>query len=151
MSRGLVLGYDKTARRDVFMDDATRATSLHIVGAPGTGKTKLIEHLIRTDIRGGKGVCLLDPHGHLFDNIVRWCECLGIETYRKMLILDPSAPDFAFSFNPLDYRRYAGKGEGGITLDFILDTVIRAIAQACLLYTSPSPRDGLLSRMPSSA
>src|SRR5665647_1768082 len=25
------------------------------------------------------------------------------------------------------------------------------IAQTCLLYTSPSPRDGLLSRMPSSA
>ena len=25
------------------------------------------------------------------------------------------------------------------------------IAGACLLYTSPSPRDGLLSRMPSSA
>ena len=24
-------------------------------------------------------------------------------------------------------------------------------AEACLLYTSPSPRDGLLSRMPSSA
>ena len=24
-------------------------------------------------------------------------------------------------------------------------------AQLCLLYTSPSPRDGLLSRMPSSA
>ena len=24
-------------------------------------------------------------------------------------------------------------------------------AQTCLLYTSPSPRDGLLSRMPSSA
>ena len=26
-----------------------------------------------------------------------------------------------------------------------------AILYACLLYTSPSPRDGLLSRMPSSA
>ena len=26
-----------------------------------------------------------------------------------------------------------------------------AAAKACLLYTSPSPRDGLLSRMPSSA
>ena len=25
------------------------------------------------------------------------------------------------------------------------------ISSACLLYTSPSPRDGLLSRMPSSA
>ena len=28
---------------------------------------------------------------------------------------------------------------------------IRALTQDCLLYTSPSPRDGLLSRMPSSA
>ena len=26
-----------------------------------------------------------------------------------------------------------------------------AVAKSCLLYTSPSPRDGLLSRMPSSA
>ena len=29
--------------------------------------------------------------------------------------------------------------------------VSQALAQTCLLYTSPSPRDGLLSRMPSSA
>ena len=29
--------------------------------------------------------------------------------------------------------------------------VINAAPGACLLYTSPSPRDGLLSRMPSSA
>ena len=28
---------------------------------------------------------------------------------------------------------------------------LRSAIQACLLYTSPSPRDGLLSRMPSSA
>src|SRR5665647_1568728 len=29
--------------------------------------------------------------------------------------------------------------------------IISVIGYACLLYTSPSPRDGLLSRMPSSA
>ena len=32
--------------------------------------------------------------------------------------------------------------------DFIAGQVLK---YACLLYTSPSPRDGLLSRMPSSA
>ena len=32
-----------------------------------------------------------------------------------------------------------------------LDKATGAFANACLLYTSPSPRDGLLSRMPSSA
>ena len=36
------------------------------------------------------------------------------------------------------------------TADAELRAAVR-LAEACLLYTSPSPRDGLLSRMPSSA
>ena len=32
-----------------------------------------------------------------------------------------------------------------------LTGVAMLLAMSCLLYTSPSPRDGLLSRMPSSA
>ena len=49
------------------------------------------------------------------------------------------------------------KLEAGMTEHFIIATVDVALAAqnavtaACLLYTSPSPRDGLLSRMPSSA
>ena len=35
-----------------------------------------------------------------------------------------------------------GSGTGGSAIELL---------KACLLYTSPSPRDGLLSRMPSSA
>ena len=31
------------------------------------------------------------------------------------------------------------------------NTFIDSVPKGCLLYTSPSPRDGLLSRMPSSA
>ena len=31
------------------------------------------------------------------------------------------------------------------------NSALMAVANPCLLYTSPSPRDGLLSRMPSSA
>ena len=32
-----------------------------------------------------------------------------------------------------------------------VDIIFTALPNGCLLYTSPSPRDGLLSRMPSSA
>ena len=38
-----------------------------------------------------------------------------------------------------------------MNLDFILFIVAGDLNRNCLLYTSPSPRDGLLSRMPSSA
>ena len=42
---------------------------------------------------------------------------------------------------------------GSVTLDGedVLAMSVDERARACLLYTSPSPRDGLLSRMPSSA
>ena len=35
--------------------------------------------------------------------------------------------------------------------DFVLGLGAKGVINSCLLYTSPSPRDGLLSRMPSSA
>ena len=37
------------------------------------------------------------------------------------------------------------------TVIFIEGMAMVAVSVICLLYTSPSPRDGLLSRMPSSA
>ena len=40
--------------------------------------------------------------------------------------------------------------DSGTQLSVINEDLIKPL-QCCLLYTSPSPRDGLLSRMPSSA
>ena len=40
--------------------------------------------------------------------------------------------------------------EAGVPV-YDADAAVHALYENCLLYTSPSPRDGLLSRMPSSA
>ena len=45
----------------------------------------------------------------------------------------------------ISYTGITGNNLTGIT------RAARGSTRACLLYTSPSPRDGLLSRMPSSA
>ena len=41
--------------------------------------------------------------------------------------------------------------DGNMDMQFVLDPFAVSTYVVCLLYTSPSPRDGLLSRMPSSA
>ena len=43
------------------------------------------------------------------------------------------------------------KVAGMLLVALVFGEPILAATQSCLLYTSPSPRDGLLSRMPSSA
>ena len=42
-------------------------------------------------------------------------------------------------------------GSGNLRFKSSTNRSPRRITKGCLLYTSPSPRDGLLSRMPSSA
>src|SRR5680860_1191857 len=60
-------------------------------------------------------------------------------------------------FGPLDFKRKSFDGLGDdwpISYDDVkpyYGKVDKLIGVFCLLYTSPSPRDGLLSRMPSSA
>ena len=53
------------------------------------------------------------------------------------ILAKANVPDESSSFSPM------GRHIAKVNLEY-LDTL-------CLLYTSPSPRDGLLSRMPSSA
>ena len=68
---------------------------------------------------------------------------MGLDRVRAVagrLNLHGTAPDGA-------RRIVVGGTNGKGSTCAMLDAILRA----CLLYTSPSPRDGLLSRMPSSA
>lgn len=79
----LFLGYlqgteapaDKRQRLSLSEED--RKTGLHVIGAPKTGKSKFLEHLIRQDIRASHGLCLIDPHGELYDDVLEWCASVG--------------------------------------------------------------------------
>ena len=60
----------------------------------------------------------------------------------------------------LEYKRYENQhaeiytnenSDRAFEEEVMLSGFANADVKACLLYTSPSPRDGLLSRMPSSA
>ena len=49
------------------------------------------------------------------------------------------------------YGKSKGKSKLTAKQKTLPSALKKKIMKACLLYTSPSPRDGLLSRMPSSA
>ncbi len=75
-----------------------RRRHLYVVGKSGTGKSKMLELLINADIQAGKGVGVLDPHGDLVDNILKY-----IPEHRKddVILFDPGDMDYPIAFNPL--------------------------------------------------
>jgi len=89
----------------LFFPDILRTQHLGILGLSGTGKTHLIEHMIRQDIQNGNGFALFDVHGDLADNIVGYlAERDGVhpEVYERTVIIEPFDPDRTFGFNPLE-------------------------------------------------
>jgi DNA helicase HerA-like ATPase len=46
----------------------------HQCGMSGNGKSTFLTSRIRRDISEGWGVCVIDPHGQLYEDLVRWLE-----------------------------------------------------------------------------
>ena len=78
---------------------ADRRRHLYTVGKSGSGKSKLLELLIKTDMEEGKGVGVLDPHGDLVDNVI---EFVPKDRIKDVIYFDPADIDFPISFNPLE-------------------------------------------------
>ena len=75
-----------------------RRRHIYIIGKPGVGKSKLEELMIRQDIASGYGVCVIDQHGELIENVLNF---IPEERVNDVCIIDPSDVDFPYSFNPL--------------------------------------------------
>ena len=120
---GTVLGRTSSGRV-VRVSEPERARHMHVIGSPGTGKSKLLEYLIRQDILAGRGLCLLDPHGYLYDDLVAWCASRKLLGRRRIYLLDASSSEWSFGFNPLRLGSFAPE-----TIAHAVDSMIKACAQ----------------------
>lgn len=91
-----------------------RRRHLYVVGKSGTGKSKMLELLVGSDIKAGHGLAVLDPHGDLVDNILR---LVPEERKNDVILFDPSDTQFPIAFNPLE--KVDDKFKMQITIGFI--------------------------------
>ncbi len=89
-------------RRRFGIKQADRLFHMHLIGKTGTGKTTLLETLAAQDMQGGRGFCLIDPHGDLADSLYARVPERERERVLYFNVTDPTQP---FGYNPL--RRVA--------------------------------------------
>lgn len=78
---------------------ADRRAHMYIIGKTGTGKSTLLETMIRQDMENGEGLALLDPHGDLVEKVLR-----AVPEKRKGDLIYFNAADRSkpLGFNPLE-------------------------------------------------
>ena len=78
---------------------ADRRAHLYVIGKTGTGKSTLLETMIRQDIEAGRGLALFDPHGDLVERVVAFVREKRKDDLVYFNVPDPSGP---LGFNPLE-------------------------------------------------
>src|ERR1700677_3855682 len=81
----------------VKIDDRRR--HVYVVGKTGVGKSTLLENMAIADIRSGKGIAIIDPHGELAEKML---DFTPEERLDDVIYFDPSTMEHPFAFNPME-------------------------------------------------
>jgi len=76
-----------------------RGLHFYAIGKTGTGKSTLLENMIIDDIRQGRGVAVVDPHGDLIDHVL---DFIPNERMHEVVYFAPADRNFPIGFNVLE-------------------------------------------------
>lgn len=101
-SEGLLLGENiyRGVKKEIRIMRSDRRRHTYIVGKSGVGKSVLLTNMAIQDIQNGEGVCVLDPHGDLIEDIL---QRIPPERAEDVIIFSPADTDRPLALNLLEY------------------------------------------------
>lgn len=93
-----------------------RRQHMYIIGQTGTGKTALLRNLALQDIKNGKGISIIDPHGEFVESVL---DCIPEERADDVVYFNPVDVEHPIGFNILEvpdpeYKHLVASGLMGI-------------------------------------
>jgi hypothetical protein len=132
---GRILGVSNFAgvERPVAITPSASTRGLYVLGPTGTGKTSLIQNLVRDDLVQGRGLAVIETNGDLIRDLL---DLIPPERTKDVVLLDPTDPDYAVGFNP-----FTGSHDPSLVADHLGELFQR-------LWTAYwGPRTGQLAHM----
>ncbi len=100
---GLLLGHNnyRGIETKIYMDREDRTRHSYIIGRTGTGKTELMKNMVIQDIRNGEGVCIVDPHGDMVEDVLKY---IPKERAEDVILFEPFDMERPFGLNMLEAK-----------------------------------------------
>ncbi len=101
--KGVLIGKSvfRGEAKNIYITDDDRRRHIYVVGQTGTGKSTLLGNMIVDDIRKGKGVAIIDPHGDLAENALSY---IPPERLNDVIYFDPGDIQRPLGLNMLEYN-----------------------------------------------
>ncbi len=98
---GILIGHNvyRGKTTPIYMKNEDRFRHFYVIGQTGTGKSSIMQTMIRQDFRNGKGVCVVDPHGSLIEDLLPY---VPKERIDDVIIFDPSDTERPMGINILE-------------------------------------------------
>ena len=117
-----------------------RRQHMYVLGKSGTGKSVLLSNLIVQNIQNGEGVCVVDPHGELVEEILH---SIPENRVKDVIYFNPADTEYSIGFNVIQvddpkYKHLVASGLMGIftkiwanawsaRMEYILNNAILAL------------------------
>lgn len=93
-----------------------RRRHIYVIGKTGVGKSTLLENMAIDDIRSGKGMAFIDPHGQSAELLL---DFIPEERLDDVIYFDPADMEFPIAFNPMEqvgneFRHLVASGIMGV-------------------------------------
>lgn len=113
-------------KEQLYLSSRDLKAHAHGIGASRAGKSKLIECIARQMIKERQGVCVIDPSGFLYHDLVQWL-AYARPARDDIFLFNPSYEKKIVGFNP--FHLEGPKTEAAITakVDRILGATIKAL------------------------
>lgn len=101
-NQGLLLGHNifRGIKKEICIKEEDRLRHSYIIGKSGTGKSMLLANMAIQDILNGNGICVIDPHGDLVDDILAR---VPAERAEDVIIFSPSDLERPMGLNLLEF------------------------------------------------
>jgi hypothetical protein len=100
-TEGLLLGHNiyRGEKKEIRIKKEDRFRHFYVIGQTGTGKSSILQVMIRQDLKNGEGLCVVDPHGSLIEDILPF---IPRERADDVIYFDPSDMERPLGLNLLE-------------------------------------------------
>ncbi|MDP2691718.1 MAG: type IV secretion system DNA-binding domain-containing protein [bacterium] len=100
LKEGILLGNNvyQNKKTPIYIAPNDRTRHMYIIGKSGSGKSALISYMARQDIKQGNGCCVIDPHGDLIEDCLKY---IPKERIKDVIHFNPSDQNRPMGLNML--------------------------------------------------